>query len=310
MARTKNEAVTATFHYLVRELGEKDNRVPSPLTLLEFKSLSGRLAARPAPNLAHEEEMDRIRYRLEVPTETIEQVNDRTVFGQFYASYWGHSYNNTARGKIPADSVSLRPFFFLMYLSESGKLYLGSQYLGQFGSYMGLMNTIRNMIPNADHVAAHTFRLDADDFKQAEATEVRVTISRRSSSIAAPNVFRQGGIVTFKKGAKADGFEADVADNLFPFLGSSPDKVKKAVADMLNDSQLLDVEDDDIQDCTVIARMDGRRKVIHMLQPGSFATRFNLDVGLTADGHPKRDEAKKALVHLLTDRIIPRSENA
>jgi hypothetical protein len=306
----KQETVSASFHYLCRNVKQSETVTNTvPFHNNEFDALYTSLKNKPAVNMDDQAAADRVRFKFEVPIENIARVDARTISGTFWAAYWGHAYKNTLRGDIPAESISLRPFQFLLYLSESGRIYIGSQYLGQFGGYVGLQRTICDLLKDRENVDSSSFMLGSSAYKNADAKEVHVSFSDRSSSISSANSFAKTGMIVLKKSSKGDGFESQVKKRLLPSLGKSPGDVKKAVAELFTDSGLLDVKDTDIEDCTVVANVNGKRKTIYMLDNGQFATKFPMDVKVGTDGHPDPKQTVSAMLELLEGEIISRREN-
>ncbi|TJV41886.1 MAG: hypothetical protein E5Y02_16550 [Mesorhizobium sp.] len=273
MARRKNEAVSVSFHYLIRLVQEGGNYVERRFTSAEFVGLHNSLVAKPPIDMKDERIADKIRARLDAPIENVEKPTDRLITGTFRASYWGHEYQNTARGSIPADSISLRPFHFILYFGDNGRIYVGTQYLGQFGGYTALERTVSDLLPRSETIRSHSFRLGASHYRNAEPKEVRVNVLNRGSSIASQNTFGQKMTIAFTKSGKDDPMPAHVKSRLLPFLGGQVHDVRRAVARLVNESELIDVQDEDIEDCTVLASVNGRSQVIHMFENGSFATR-------------------------------------
>ncbi|WP_313576593.1 hypothetical protein [Brevundimonas sp.] len=306
----KKETVSVSFHYLVRMVGNggKD-ALPVAFTSSDFDALFGAIQAKAPFDPNDEEAADRIRYRSDAPMENVIRVDDRTVFGTYKGSYWGHAYDNTMRGRIPAESISLRPFHFLLYLSKSGRIYLASQYLGQFGGYSALQRTISDLMPGAGFIMPHSVRLDGASYKNAQAKEVKVTFAEKPASLAASNKITSAGMIAFRKMSKEDGFEAEVAKRLFPFLGGPKNEMRKAIASMLNESSLMEVSESDIMDCTVLAKVNGGTKTIYMLESGNFATKFHIDVKVDDDGHPDYNQTKIAILDVLREEIISRSSD-
>jgi hypothetical protein len=136
VAQQKHEAVSVSFHYL-RRTAKQDNGtyLGVPFSKDDFGQLFTSLQSKPTINLNDPKSADKVRFKQDVPLEQIFRVDERTIFGLFKAAYWGHAYENTAKGTIPADSISLRPFHFLLYRSEAGEIFLAAQYLGLFGGY-------------------------------------------------------------------------------------------------------------------------------------------------------------------------------
>lgn len=305
----KKETVSVSFHYLCRE--QKNGESPAtrvPFTQAEFNQMVSALKAKPASDLKDEKVKDRLRFKTEVPTGKIVSVDARTAFGVFKSSYWGHAYENTDKGTIPASSVSLRPFHFMLYLSVSGRIYIASQYLGQFGGYTGLERTISDLLPDSGSVIAYSFVSGSAYNQNVQPKEVQVTIARQSDKITSGNAFSQGAVIAFKKQSKDDGFEKEVSRSLLRFLGKPHSQIKQAVADLINDNELIEVKDEDIQDCTVIATIDGKRKKIYLMESGSFASKFPINVPLTNDGHPEYEATKNEIYRVLSEQIISRSE--
>jgi hypothetical protein len=113
-------------------------------------------------------------------------------------------------------------------------------------------------------------------------------------------------MIVFKKGRKDEEFSPIISDRLLSRFGQGEASLRKAVADLMNESELLDVNDDDIEDCTVIANLNGKRHTIHMFENGSFATKFPIAVPMNSDGHPLAEPTKSSMLKLLKDEIISR----
>lgn len=310
MARKKREEATVSFHYLVREK-RTDGELPEaiPFTEDQFERFCERLVAQPDIDITDEDTCKRIRAAVNSPVEKCEKLDDRTVFGVFRSLYSGHAYDNTDVGEIPDSSVSLRPFFFLAYLSESGRIYVASQYLGQFGGYTGLFKTLRLMLPQNEPVVSYAFRHDGSTYRGAKPKEVRVSFSRKPREITGTQKFGQRGAMTFRRlNSKDEEFNTTVSTKVLAKLGQSNAVLKQAVADMLAGNEMLSIRDDDIEDCTVIATVNGQNRTINVIEAGHFATRFTLEVEDYIKGHPSREKAKSAMMKLLKEQIISRTE--
>ncbi|MGU3468790.1 hypothetical protein ACLBXO_28485 [Methylobacterium sp. C33D] len=308
--RVKKESVSVSFHYLIRRRSDQQGETKIiPFSMADFDHLQENMEDQDPIDFDDQESVDRLRFSSEIILLNLTRENSRTISGTFKNPYSGHAFENTHKGKIPAESVSLRPFHFLLYLSEGGRIYIASQYLGQYGGYIALQNTIQRMLPKYEDIESRTFRSDTLSLKKAEAKEIRVTLSRQSSSIAKYNPFQQDSIVTFKKQSKNDGFETEVSEKIFPYFGRRNADIQKVVADVVNQNELMDVKDTDISDCTIIAKINGRTKTIYMLDDGNFATKFPINVQLDTDGHPDLPQTKNEMIRVLTQGIIAKSEN-
>ena len=96
---------------------------------------------------------------------------------------------------------------------------------------------------------------------------------------------------------------------MFDKIGQPDAVLKKAIADMLLENELLYIRDDDIQDCRVVAMVNGKSRTINVIEAGHFATRFQLEIEDYIKGHPDREKSKAAMLNLLENQIIEKSEN-
>jgi hypothetical protein len=311
LARRKREEATVSFHYLVREK-RTEGQLPEiiPFTDEQFNVFRDRLLKQADIDITDPDTCKAIRAAVNSPVEKCEKVDERTVFGRFRSLYSGHAYDNTDVGEIPDSSVSLRPFFFIAYLSESGRIYVGSQYLGQFGGYTGLFKTLQHLLPHGDTVVSHAFRHDGGAYRGAKPKEVRVAYSRKPTEITGTQKFGQRGAMTFKRASSKDEeFNTTVSTKILAKLGQSNAMMKKAVAEMLAGNEMLAIRDDDIEDCTIIATVNGKDRTINVIEAGHFATRFSLEIEDYIKGHPDREKSKVAMMKLLKEQIISRTES-
>jgi hypothetical protein len=305
LARYKKEAVTVSFHYLIRQSVDDDDGeiTQTGFDQTEFDALSEKLCGLPPMDLDDEKVQDRIRLKKAVPIEEVEALDDRTVFGVYRAAYWGHAFENTVVGKVPADSLNLRRFYFILYLAKDGRLYIGVQYLGQYGSYEGIKNTLIRFL-NGDDIVAHTFRQDSVMFEDVDPSELHVTVARRPESIADSSSISEEAVVTFKKKGRDKNFGERLRSRLLPVMGTDVAQIRRAASELVNDSGLMDVSDADISDCTVVGRVNGQRKTIYMISQGLRATQFLIATQYNQDGLPLLEPTRDRMCELLESRVI------
>ncbi|HUD30314.1 MAG TPA: hypothetical protein VMQ93_15705 [Novosphingobium sp.] len=305
MSNIKKDAVTVSFHYFDRAEVIDGETTSKGFEVAEFDALASDLIALAPLDLKDERVQADVRRKVAVPVENVELVNSRTLFGVYRAAYWGHAYENTAVGKVPADSINLRKFYFILYLAKDGRLYLGVQYLGHYGSYEGIKNSILSHLLNNRNIVAHTFRQDSAMFEDVEPNQVNVTVARKGDDIATGSSFGKAALVTFKKAGRKDTeFADEVKRRLIPVMGTNMSKVQKAASAMVRDSGLMDVADDDIADCTVIGRIDGKQKTVYMMGQGLFATQFNIATTYDEDGIPHAAPTRQKMLETLEKRVI------
>jgi hypothetical protein len=269
MVAKKNEEVSVTFHYLTR-LKKNDKNLPivTPFSQGEFDALYEKMKAQKPFDPTVESDIDRLRLREEAPLFNLEKPNQRTITGTFKASYWGHAFENTQKGSISSQSVNLRPFHFVLYFAVSGRIYIGSQYLGQFGGYEFLKKTISEMLPASKEITSISIRLGGSYYKDAIPREIRVNVASASNSISSHGSLGGKMMIAISRTGKADPLVEKVKTSIIPFFGKGADAIKHAVASLVNQSDVIEINDDDVIDCTVVADMNGKRATIHMFENG------------------------------------------
>lgn len=304
MAPRKNEEVSASFHFLLRMKKNGDDEVVVPFTSADFTALFARMQAQKPFDLAVDQDIERLRSHKEGPLENLSMLNARTITGTFRASYYGHGYDNSEKGRISADSVNLRPFHFVLYLAESGRIYVGSQYLGQFGGYRILRNTIVGMLPDSRGVRSMSYRLGASYYKNAVPKEIRVNVANKATSIAGRTQLGGKMMIALTRTSKEDPLINRVKRDVIPFFGQGQKAIRQAVAGLMNQSDLVEIDDEDVLDCTVLADMNGKSTTIYMFDNGMHATRFKLDVAVDEDGHPANADTCNEIINALNDHVI------
>ncbi len=221
MVAKKNEEVSVSFHFLSR-VRKNEKKVSSviPFSPQEFSGLFDKMKAQKSFDLSNDADIDRLRFREESPLSNLSLANARTITGTFRASYWGHAFDNTQKGRISSQSVNLRPFHFVLYLSESGRIYIGAQYLGQYGGYDYLRKTIVGMLAQGKEITSNSIRLGASYYKNAEPREIRVNIANKSKSLAGRSSLGGKMMIAFTRASKTDPLVDRVKSSIIPFLGA------------------------------------------------------------------------------------------
>lgn len=305
------ESVTVTFHFFEKgDLGESGDFLTTPFDQSDFDALAAKISEQPAVDPNDPDDFDRLKFGRLVPYLNVERANNRTLFGQFKSAYWGHSFDNTEKGKISASSLNLREFCFLLYLAENGRIYLGCQYLGHYGDYTSLNKSINSKLNLGNKVRSHSIRSDMEDFRNMIPQEVRISLFSSGKTITSTSAFSKGSMVAFRKGRKDDNFEISVKDRLLSIIGQPHPVIKKQIATMLNENEHYSVLDDDIENCVVTVRKIKSKSTrsIYMFGNNARATHFHMNVNLNDDGLPKLTSAREKMIEKLNEEIISKNE--
>lgn len=308
MPRNTKETVSASFHFLARrhpkEIGEY-----VPFTQAEFDEVLTSIENQPVYDVNDPELLPQLKWGALLPLLSFERVQPNLAFGSFKAPYTGHAFENSEKGKISAESLNQRVFQYLLYLSKSGKLYLGCQYLGNYGGYAYLVDAIKRKFSNSKGIESHSFRTDSLNFSEIRAKEVRVTVSSKAKDITNGNIFNHRNLIVAKRQGKEDQFEENVNNSIFSLFGKNTSDKKKKLADYVNQSGMYHVSDEDIEDCVIVADIGKFQKTIYLFDNSGFATRFFIDVKLDGDGLAPQAETRAKMKDILQTQVISSAEN-
>jgi hypothetical protein len=309
--RNRKDKVTVSFHYLIRAVEGSDGEPKNaPITAAEFKEAMDRVIAAPPIDTSTQDAVDKLRFSSVAPTEDVNEVEPGLYFGKYKAIYTGHTYQNTAKGEIPYNSASIRNFYFIAYRSKtSGRIYIATQYLGQFGDYTGLRNTLTRAFSNKKGIESHSFRNHSTAFQKVKAKEILIEYMKPGANSGTANSFGNISTIVLKRSGDGEQFAAETRKRLFSVFESPKEKIKSEVAKILKEDQLIAVSDEDILNCTVLAEVEGSERRYYFLNDSNHATHFHLSVGLDVHGHPDPGQLQAAMREMLKTQILKKAEN-
>jgi hypothetical protein len=304
MAKPKKESVSTSFHYLLRENNKGAEPPFLPFTQADFDELLASIENQPEPDLDDPLTFDQVRFGTLIPFREFMRKDERCAFAKFKAPYSGHSFDNSEKGKIAADSVNQRTFNFLLYLSDNGRIYVGAQYLGNYGGWLPLSLALKRMLGEPSKIASSSFRNELIYLDGAAPKEIQVTIHRQPEKLAADPSLAPRTMVSLQREEKGDEFEEDARANFLPLLGQGRAKITERLVEDLKKNGLMEISDEEIESCVLIADVNGREKRFYFLDQINVATRFPIDVALDDDGHPLTDPVRERMYALLAEQII------
>ncbi|MDO6416601.1 hypothetical protein Q4F19_19615 [Sphingomonas sp. BIUV-7] len=303
MARRSKDLASVSFHFLQRETEDRNGSI-IPYTTDEFDFLCSGIENQPWPDFDDEAQKERLRIGTLVPLRNFERVNSRIASGTFQTSYSGHAYHNTEKGKISAQSLNQREFLYVLYLSDDGKIFVGAQYLGNYGGYETLKWGLTRHLHSRAGLRSYSFRRDIHEAHTIRPKEIRINIMA-SGRLDQDNVLTKKRVVVLQRsGGKDEAFEEAAREVFLPFVSSDDPGKIAALGQMLSANHLMSADDEDVQNCVLIADVDGREKRFHVIGDSQFATKLHLSVPYNIDGHPEYSVTAQAMVSMLHSQII------
>ncbi|MDX2209639.1 MAG: hypothetical protein SFV20_04685 [Sphingopyxis sp.] len=308
MPRNVKEHVSVSFHFLARRHPSDFDKLV-PITQAEFDEILDRVASEPDWDVDDPKHFDRLKWGSLIPLRNFTRISDSLAFGTFKAPYTGHSFDNSEKGKISAASLNQREFHYVIYRSKSGRIYVGAQYLGNYGGFGYLCDALKRKFTNSDRLETHSFRTDGVDLRNAIIKEVRVTISQNSSDITQSNIFDRSNVIVVKRKRGDLDFDAEASKSIVPIFSGAAAGKRAQLARVLNAAKLYSVSEDEIEDCSIVVQIGGSTRTIYLFEQGGFASKFPIEVPLNEDGHPLMKETRDEMRRILRDHIISKSED-
>lgn len=304
MARPpRRDFASVSFHFLQREDGAGEDVRIDPISFEEFRALCDGVEQQPWPNPDDAETKERLRNGLLIPFRNFERLSQRLVVGTFQTSYSGHAFHNTEKGKISADSLNQREFLYMLYLSDTGKVFIGAQYLGNYGGYEALRWGLTRHLASRAGIRSYSFRREIYDPKIIKPKAIRVNIAPKVRDDEDNVLTKRRMIVLERDGISDEAFEDAARDQFLPIMASDDPDKKDVLARLLSDNELMSADDEDIRNCVMLADIDGKEKRLQVIGDSHFATRFSLAVNYNDDGHPEYRQTVQAMRDTL-ERVI------
>ncbi|MCD2316381.1 hypothetical protein LQ954_09490 [Sphingomonas sp. IC-11] len=303
--RQRTNQVTASFHYLVkRKRGEPESE-ETGFTAQEFAKLGARLRDVTPIDFSDEAEIRLIKQGEKIPLLKVTDISVARIFGRFEGAYYGQEYRNTKVGTIDADSLNLRTFHYIVDYRRDGRIVVGSQYLGNYGDYDGLSYFIsKTLQTNESVVRSKSFSSLRHELGSGTPVELKVALNRPGKKLGSKSLFSKTGVFVVRGSEYGDEFERDVK-GLVPQVKGSMEARKAALAKIMSQGDLMDIDDEDIAGCTVLMRQDGHQYTVYLLGDNNVATRFPLSVSVPPNGLLDYDSVKNEMVRVLDNVVTP-----
>ncbi len=303
----RHHQVAASFHYLTKVV--RDDRDPSvkldrPFSPEEFRRIVARIKNTDALDDTDENVILEIKLGNDLPFRYHEECDGNLHFGEYEGAYYGQEYRNNRLGVIPADSLNLRRFHYLVTLLRDGKILIGVTYNGQFGDYDGLRSCFQFLLRSNESVASRTIRNISDELGNGTPVEVKLTYRKAAERPERRSLFGRTGVIAIKASDFGEDFPESVANMARSAKGTTADR-RRSISQLVNESGMLELDDDEIIGCSAIVRENGRQRTVYFIGENSFSTKYPLAVEVSNTGIANRGQVKDEMIRVMREKIIP-----
>lgn len=305
--RQRNHHVTASFHYLIKASPDQDDSDEideEGFSEHEFARVVARVRDTAALDDTDERVVSAIKRGQTLPFNRYEEPETGLHFGDFEGAYYGQKYRNNRLGVIDADSLNLRGFHYLITRLRDGKILVGTTYHGLYGDYEGLKNCFSHILSGERRVVSKTLTSVSNEIGDGRPVSVKLIYRKRSDRAERRSLFGTSGVVAVTSAEYGDDFESRVSDIAAQVRGTVQQR-RRALANIVNQSEMISLDEDEIIGCSAVIRHDGGQKTVYLLGENNFSTRFGLSVDVDRDGLADRDQVRDEMIRVMREKIIP-----
>lgn len=305
--RQKNKQVTAAFHYLIKSVKNPDD-ADTPLEIgfsqNEFQRVIDRVSNVTPLDTTDQRVIRRIKIGEDLPFNYHDEVDPGLHFGSYEGAYYGQKYRNNLVGEIDADSLNLRNFHYLITRLRDGKILIGVTYHGQFGDYDGIYSCLSKILAGDHRVASKTLKSISGEIGSGHPISLKLTYRKAQDRVERKPLFGSSGVIAIKNTDFGEEFEERVTSVANQIHGTEAER-KRALARIVNQDDMLELDSDDIIGCSAVVREDGRQRTVYFLGENNFSTKFSLAVDVNNDGVADRDQVADEIVRVMREEIRP-----
>lgn len=305
--KARSSSVSVSFHYIVKSEpneNDPDNPIEAGFTVAEFSRVINRISNPEPLNVSDQDVIRQIKHGHDLPFSEHEVVDNHLHFGKFEGAYYGQRYRNNILGVVSADSLNLRSFFYLITRLRDGKILIGVTYHGQFGDYDGISKCLTHILRGNYNISSRTLRSISGEIGNGVPVQLNLTYRKTNDRPERRNLFGRSGVIAIKNTEFGDDF-ADQVNQISRQVRGDISQRKHALAQIINNGELLELNDEEIVGCTAIVRDEGRYRTIYLLGENNFATKFHLNVAVDQDGVAPRDQVRDEIIRVLRESIMP-----
>ncbi|OKH86368.1 hypothetical protein [Thalassospira sp. TSL5-1] len=303
--RNRSTQISASFHYLVKQRKSEPDAEDTGFTKQEFNKIVNHIKKIDPVDLNDLAEIEKVKRGENVPFISHEEIKENTHFGCFEGAYYGQEYRNSKVGRIDPESLNLRKFCYLVDYRRDGKILIGTQYTGNYGDYDGIKRCFQHLLRNNEYkITSRTFTSIRHEIGDGEPVELKVNIRRPNARAGGPTIFSSSAMISIKRADYGDDFGDDVKQTLAQIKGDKAAR-KGALAKLMNNGEILEIDDDDIQGCSLLMSHNGSKHTVYLLGDSKFATKFPLKATVDANGLPYQNQVRVEMLRVLNEIVTP-----
>lgn len=181
---------------------------------------------------------------------------------------------------------------------------IGVTYHGQYGDYDGLRSCLSHLLNGDYRVSSKNLKSVSGEIGDGQPISLKLTYRKEADRAERRPLFGSSGVIAVKNTEFGQDFEERVVEAAGRIRGTEAQR-KQALAQIVNQGHMLELDADDIIGCSAVIREEGRQRTVYFLGDNNFSTKFPLAVGVNADGVADREQVKREMIRVMRQRIMP-----
>ncbi|OYY62892.1 MAG: hypothetical protein B7Y49_14370, partial [Sphingomonas sp. 28-62-11] len=173
-----------------------------------------------------------------------------------------------------------------------------------YGDYDGFRKLLTSILRGDFKVGSRTLKSVDTEIGRGRAVSLKLTYRKAQDRPERPALFGTAGVVAISSADLGEDFERQVADVAGRVRGTEAQR-KQAIAAIVNQGHLLELDADDIVGCSAIVREEGRQRTVYFIGENLFSTKFPLNVDIDEDGVADRQQVAREMIRVMREKIIP-----
>lgn len=310
--KQRNQIVSAAFHYLVKEWPaeqEGDPPMEGGFDAFEFEHLCAVLADTRPIDDADAAVVRAIKQGVEMHRHSHLELSPGVYFGEYEGAYYGQRIRSNVLGEIDPESLLLRRFYYLITRMRDGKILVGVTYHGQFGDYDGIRSFLSHHLRGNHRVASKTLKSIETEIGEGTPISIKLTYRKAADRAERRPLWGASGEIAVKRADFGEDFEERFAGASRRIQGTEAQR-KRAIAELVRQGDILELDDDEILGCSAVIRENGRHRTVYFLGENNFATKFYLPVEIGMHGEVDPNHVAESMLRIMRERVFPLIDDA
>ena len=153
-------------------------------------------------------------------------------------------------------------------------------------------------------VASKTLKSISGEIGNGQPVSLKLTYRRENERVERKPIFGSSGVIAIKSTDFGEDFSERVSDIAGRIHGTDAQR-KRALARIVNQGEMLELDEDEIIGCSAVVRENGRQRTVYFLGENNFSTKFPLAVDVDGHGRTDRNQVITEMTRIMRTKIIP-----